>query len=88
MLCWLFPPRSKIAKIEDLDSITTMGFRGEASQHLGGFKVRLETRRLTDDKATYVVVHGGEMLDGGWTGSPTGTSVLVENLFYNVPAPV
>ena len=78
---------SKIAKIEDLDSITTMGFRGEALASISAVsKVRLETRRLTDDKATYVVVHGGEMLDSGWTGSPTGTSVLVENLFYNVPA--
>ena len=87
MLAFSRHATSKIAKIEDLDSIATMGFRGEALASISAVaKVRLETRRLTDDKATYVVVHGGEMLDSGWTGSPTGTSVLVENLFYNVPA--
>ena len=78
---------SKIIQIEDLDSIATMGFRGEALASIAAVaKVRLETRRMQDDTAFMVVIHGGEMTDSGPSGAPTGTSISVDNLFFNVPA--
>ena len=78
---------SKISQIDDLDRVVTMGFRGEALASIAAVsKVRLETRQPEDEKATFVVIHGGEMLDSGWTGSPAGTSIQIENLFFNVPA--
>jgi DNA mismatch repair protein MutL len=78
---------SKISRIEDLDSIATMGFRGEALASIAAVaKVRLETRQPADDEGTWLQINGGEMLDSGIYGGPAGTTVTVENLFYNVPA--
>ncbi|HAL73832.1 MAG TPA: DNA mismatch repair endonuclease MutL [Clostridiales bacterium] len=78
---------SKITSIEDLDSIATMGFRGEALASIGAVaKVRLETRQLSDADGTWLQVNGGTMSDSGTFGGPAGTTITVENLFYNVPA--
>jgi DNA mismatch repair protein MutL len=78
---------SKISHIEDLDSLLTMGFRGEALASIAAVsRVKLSTRRSSDDKGFFVALSGGEMLDSGPAGCPAGTAVTVENLFYNVPA--
>lgn len=79
---------SKIAGIEDLNDMRTLGFRGEALASIAAVsRVTLVTRlRGTSGAATRVIVEGGKMLAVRDTGAPEGTSVLVENLFFNVPA--
>lgn len=87
MLSFARHATSKISTIEDLDSIATMGFRGEALASIGAVaKVRLETRQPGDAEGTWLQIHGGVMLDSGVFGGPSGTTITVENLFYNVPA--
>lgn len=78
---------SKIRQIEDLDNIATMGFRGEALASIASVaRVRMETREIDADEGTLLQISGGEMLDCSRSGCPAGTSISVENLFYNVPA--
>ncbi len=78
---------SKIDVIEDLDSIQTMGFRGEALASISAVsKVRLETREMDAQTGNFVQINGGEMLDSGSCSGPQGTSIAVEDLFYNIPA--
>ncbi len=78
---------SKMMKIEDLDALRTMGFRGEALASIAAVsKVRLETRQVDDEEGTWVQISAGELQDSGRIGCPAGTTVSVENLFYNVPA--
>lgn len=87
MLAFARHATSKISRIEDLDNIATMGFRGEALASIAAVaKVRLETRQPGDAEGTWLQISGGEMLDSGIFGGPSGTSISVENLFYNVPA--
>ncbi len=78
---------SKIWLIEDLDTIGTLGFRGEALASIAAVsKVTLKTRQPGDTVGTQVRIEGGELLSHGPTGCPEGTSILVEQLFYNTPA--
>jgi DNA mismatch repair protein MutL len=78
---------SKLSKIEDLDGLATMGFRGEALASIASVaRVRLETRPPAASDGFFVAMAGGEMLDSGAAGCPSGTTISVENLFYNVPA--
>lgn len=87
MLAFARHSTSKISTIEDLDSIATMGFRGEALASIAAVsKVRLETRQVGDAEGSWVQINGGEMVDSGVFGGPSGTTIQVENLFYNVPA--
>jgi DNA mismatch repair protein MutL len=79
---------SKIAGIEDLNHITTLGFRGEALASIAAVaRITLITRlRGISVSGTKVVVEGGKLLVKSDIGAPEGTSVLVEDLFYNTPA--
>jgi DNA mismatch repair protein MutL len=80
---------SKIAGISDLDTISTLGFRGEALASIAAVsRVTLITRPRDDDLApgTKIVITGGEIVENVPAGAPGGTSVLVEDLFYNTPA--
>jgi DNA mismatch repair protein MutL len=80
---------SKIAGITDLDTISTLGFRGEALASIAAVsRVTLITRPRDDDLApgTKIVIMGGEVVENVPVGAPGGTSVLVENIFYNTPA--
>jgi DNA mismatch repair protein MutL len=78
---------SKIKRIEDLDNLVTMGFRGEALASMAAVsRVRLETRTRAAAEGFFVSIAAGEMLDSGPAGCPPGTAVSVENLFFNVPA--
>jgi DNA mismatch repair protein MutL len=79
---------SKIAGIEDLNHLTTLGFRGEALASIAAVaRITLVTRlRGTAVSGTKVVVEGGKFLAKTEIGAPEGTSVLVEDLFYNTPA--
>ena len=78
---------SKIRSIEDLESIRTLGFRGEALASIAAVaKVSLQSRRSVDEFGTEIVVEGGEVFSTAPKPMLPGTSISVRNLFYNVPA--
>jgi DNA mismatch repair protein MutL len=80
---------SKIASVDDLHRIRTLGFRGEALPSIAAVaKVTMVTKTCNDraGAGTKVVVAGGKVLEQAETGAPEGTNMLVEDLFYNMPA--
>lgn len=78
---------SKIAAVEDLAAIRTLGFRGEALASIAAVAwVSLLTRAADDEVGTFLRVEGGQVALREGRASPRGTTVTVENLFYNVPA--
>ncbi len=77
---------SKISQAEDLDSIETFGFRGEALASIGAIShLELMTRPEGESEGTKIRVMGGEKKGPMPHGHPVGTSIHVSNLFYNVP---
>jgi DNA mismatch repair protein MutL len=78
---------SKIATYEDLEAISTFGFRGEALASIAAVAhVSLKTRRSDDDTATMVRIDGGGTPRVSREAREPGTTVTVQNLFFNVPA--
>ena len=78
---------SKIQNAEDLDGILTLGFRGEALAAIAAVSdLRILTRTKEAPFGTMLISSGGEVKDIVEQGSPVGTTVIVENLFANVPA--
>jgi DNA mismatch repair protein MutL len=78
---------SKIASLDDLVRVATLGFRGEALPSIASVsRMTLATRRKEELEGTRVVVEGGARREVGSAGCPPGTTVEVEDLFYNVPA--
>ncbi len=80
---------SKIRKAEDLHSIATMGFRGEALPSIASVsRLTLTTREREagDIEATQVIIHGGKLIDVRSASGPPGASVEIRQLFYNLPA--
>jgi DNA mismatch repair protein MutL len=78
---------SKIASFDDLVRVSTLGFRGEALPSIGSVsKMTITTRPERDLEGTRVVVEGGEVREVSPAGCPPGTTVEVDDLFYNVPA--
>lgn len=78
---------SKITQAEDLDSIRTLGFRGEALASIAAVS-RVEVITKTRDQKTgsRTILEGGELLSQTATGCPDGTSIIVRDLFFNTPA--
>tara|TARA_A200000113_G_scaffold160028_1_gene144747 strand:- start:660 stop:2444 length:1785 start_codon:yes stop_codon:yes gene_type:complete len=78
---------SKIKSAEDLFSITSKGFRGEALASIVAIaQVEVHTKRAEDEIATCLKISGSKVEDQEVSVAPTGTSIAVKNLFYNVPA--
>jgi DNA mismatch repair protein MutL len=78
---------SKISSLEDLEAIKTYGFRGEALASIASVAhVTMKTRRSEDDAAVVVHIDGGSPASLSREGKEPGTSITVQNLFYNVPA--
>lgn len=78
---------SKIRKEEDILNITSMGFRGEALASVAGIaKVTLMTRNKDEEIGTKYVIEGGNEVGFSDIGWNQGTTIIVENVFYNVPA--
>lgn len=78
---------SKIELKDDLNHISTLGFRGEALASICAVaKVQLLTRRECDDIGTQYCIEGGDEISLNEAGCPTGTTFVVRDLFYNVPA--
>jgi DNA mismatch repair protein MutL len=78
---------SKIRKSEDLFSIRTMGFRGEAMASIAAVaQVEIRTKTADQELGSMIVVEASEVKDQQLVAAEKGTSVCVKNLFYNVPA--
>lgn len=78
---------SKIKKAEDLDSIITMGFRGEALASIAAVSsVELQTKTSKSTYGMYVHIVGGIFEEVRQTGCPDGTTFIVKDLFFNTPA--
>ena len=72
---------------EDISTVLTMGFRGEALPSIAAVsRFRLVTRRQEDFLGTEIVIEGGKLVKQQEAGSPAGTEVKVEDLFFNTPA--
>ena len=86
-LCFERHATSKIRSAEDLFSIHTKGFRGEALASIAAIAhVELKTKRAEDETGTVVLIEGGEVKEQSPTTTANGTSISVRNLFFNVPA--
>ncbi len=78
---------SKLRTVHDLESIRTLGFRGEALASIAAVShISVTTRHHTQDKGTSLKMEGGRVIQQRTIGAPTGTVLTVENLFYNTPA--
>ena len=78
---------SKLSSIEDLEHIHTLGFRGEALASIAAVSRLTMVSRTADSLGGAMIrVEGGQQVRLSDLGAPGGTSVTVENLFYNVPA--
>ena len=78
---------SKIARAEDLFSIESLGFRGEALPSIASVaRVRLVTCERGSGEGTVVVAEGGRVGEPTAIGAPCGTSIAVRDLFFNTPA--
>lgn len=78
---------SKLNSLDDLYSLHTMGFRGEALASISAVsRVRLRTCRHGDDAGTQVSIEAGRFSEMSRYGGPAGTKIEVRDLFYNMPA--
>ncbi len=78
---------SKIRNANDLDAITTLGFRGEALSSIAAVSsVELTTRVRKNEYGIYINIKGGVVKEVKQVGSPVGTTFVVSDLFYNTPA--
>jgi len=86
-MCFERHATSKIRKTEDLFSIKTMGFRGEALASIAAVaQVELKTRKEDSPLGTHIVIEGSKFKSQEDVAIARGTNILVKNLFYNVPA--
>ncbi len=86
-MCFERHATSKIRRAEDLFSIKTMGFRGEAMASIASVaQVELKTRRADDELGTSIKIDGSVLKSQESVQTPQGTSIAVKNLFYNIPA--
>lgn len=77
---------SKIREAQDLFSLRTMGFRGEALASICAVaQVEMTTRRAQDETGTLIEIHGSDVVRQEVCSCPVGTNIKVSNLFFNVP---
>ena len=78
---------SKLASAEDLLGVQSLGFRGEALASAASVsRLTLASRARGEPSGCHICVHGGELVSQGPRGHPPGTTVEVEDLFFNTPA--
>ena len=78
---------SKVKEQEDLDCISTLGFRGEALASIASVsRLQLITRNVNEDIGSSYLIEGGEEVSFDDAGCPTGTTFVIRDLFYNIPA--
>lgn len=87
IMCFERHATSKINKAEDLFAIRTMGFRGEALASIASVsQVELKTKREEDELGSLLRMEASVQKANEQVATPKGTSILVKNLFYNIPA--
>lgn len=78
---------SKIVCADDIENVKNLGFRGEALASIASVSiVTLKTKTKDAENGVFVQFKGGELIDSGSCGCKTGSSFVVENLFFNTPA--
>src|SRR6201981_1283182 len=78
---------SKLKNAEDLLSVATLGFRGEALPSIASVsRLRLETQAPEDASGTIIEISGGKIFKVEEAGLPVGTSITIRDLFFNTPA--
>lgn len=78
---------SKITSIEDLNTLASLGFRGEALSSISAVsKTEMITKTKDSMLGTLTVVEGGKLMQKSEVGAPDGTTFLIRSLFYNTPA--
>lgn len=86
-LCFERHATSKITRAEDLFNLHTKGFRGEALASIAAIAhVELKTKPEDAELGTHLVIEGSKVVSQELAVLPKGTSILVKNLFYNIPA--
>ena len=87
LLCVERHATSKIRDVDDIENVSTLGFRGEAMAAIAAVsRFTLTTRPAGAETGTELTMSGGRILDVREAGCPPGTTVAVRNLFFNVPA--
>lgn len=77
---------SKIRSADDLETVKSMGFRGEALASIAAIaKVEMKSKTEENETGYEVVVEGGNVISSNEVGCPKGTTITVQNLFYNTP---
>ncbi|MGN0558896.1 MAG: DNA mismatch repair endonuclease MutL, partial [Acutalibacteraceae bacterium] len=78
---------SKVKTEDDLDSICTLGFRGEALSSISAVaKVELITKNKGEEIGSYYIIEGSQEVSLKDAGCPNGTTFIIRDLFYNIPA--
>lgn len=86
-MCWERHATSKITQTEDIYHIKTNGFRGEALASIASVaQVELKTKNAQDAIGTFILIEGSEVKKQEGVACNQGTSIIVKNLFYNIPA--
>lgn len=86
-ICFERHATSKIRRADDLFDIKTMGFRGEALASIAAVaQVEMKSRQRDSELGTQIVIEGSDVKEQTPCSCPTGTSIAVKNLFFNIPA--
>ncbi len=86
-MCFERHATSKVRKAEDLFTIRTMGFRGEAMASIAAIsQVEMKTKRVEDEVGTQIEIEGASFIKQEPVGTSNGTSIAIRNLFFNTPA--
>ena len=86
-LCFERHATSKIRHAEDLFSLHTKGFRGEALASIAAIAhVELKTKQDQDELGTHIIIEGSKFISQDFAVLPRGTSFSIKNLFFNIPA--
>jgi len=86
-MCWERHATSKIKQADDLFKLTTFGFRGEALASIAAVaQVEMKSRREEDSLGIVLKIEASEVISQEPINCPVGTSIIVKNLFFNIPA--
>ncbi len=86
-MCFERHATSKIREANDLFSIRTLGFRGEALASIAAIaQVELKTRKVEEEVGTSIIIEGSKVKSQDPVACQQGTTFIVKNLFYNIPA--
>ncbi len=86
-MCWERHATSKINTAQDLFTLNTYGFRGEALASIAAVaQVEMTTRQANNDVASFIRIEGSEVIEQTEIQAPLGTKITIKNLFFNIPA--